>query len=1068
MTKKEKKADFSFLPESPVQNDRQDKFNHAKTADALVKILKSDSCPHTIGLFSKWGTGKTGVIKILKSRKSNFKIIEFDAWKYEEDTFRRQLIRQIASDLDCSPKELDEIEKKLTFSKQEDAPSKLYFDLAKFTRFILFLGFMALIYAVLAYFNLINAPWINLLFWLSSVGAATYFKFLEEIVPLKKATYARGRYELPEEFMGMFTKLVSSKLSKNNPRLIIVVDNLDRIEAQKARKILSALKTFLEIPEKEIKGFKVIFLVPCDYSAIKRSASENDEAEEVFADEFLRKIFNIHFWLPEFIEGDLAKETRRLLKMTNVKELQNQDKVETVINAAFRGNPRQIKQFINNLVANMVFAKGIPEVSEVISKNPAFLAKVLILKERFPDAYHSLKTYWYDQRKTIEVYGSASSEHIELSNFLADTDHISASNAEPFIYFKRSKIFSDFDKADELHLALIKGEVDVVKKVLTSCSGKNETACLNLIVETLKTHQTLEKAFNLIFQTQLHALQDVNFDLSRQSSYFKETSKYFCSSLGDRFIDLEPTLVLNLLVDKNPEKILADQVIEKYLLSLRDYSEKKHHKALLSITSELIKRRSLISKKDKEYASGFLIDLLKEPDFYKKLSKEDLEVQKEFVNLQGLDSVFQRLFKSNETIDDVSVLLGFKELIKAHKKTDYVWGSVNNLIQKISKKGNVDEKGFMELQVLLGCLEEFDFDSPEVNQNTKDTIIELFIRAYNLTNWEQKTDLIHFLLFLRELANTNHQHQMQSFLIDLFQHRPEVSQARLAEALDFYDKEVIQKLYDEFSSQLLKRIVVGSSNELAIFLFQNISEDQKNSIFTHLIQQRPDGGVDLIKILKEHRLIQNFDDVMHLLIDKFISQRQPEDLKGYIFQNLKITSSHKLKEKIAQGIIQHGTNGNNAIRQVARNLAFSGDKIISSPDKKEVNAKLYDFWESYFGKAINNDSATTLDVLLLWKTQLTKEQLNEILNQISANLQTGNESDQRALVSRDLLGRFDKISFDKNEAWLSELMQYLEAQRSASYKLFLSNILENLDFQERHKKAKEFVKKAASFKHETP
>lgn len=153
------------------------------------------------------------------------------------------------------------------------------------------------------------------------------------------------------------------------------------------------------------------------------------------ASEYLRKIFNLILWVPEFINSDLEEYTRSLLKQTgNVSKLLDDEDVVLVINAAFSNNPREIIQFINNLIALIISVDG-TKVKDAINSNIAYLAKVLVLRQNFPDAYERLKTLWFAPEKILSP-SSSDETKTPLYIFMQNTSRITVDNAEPFIYFK--------------------------------------------------------------------------------------------------------------------------------------------------------------------------------------------------------------------------------------------------------------------------------------------------------------------------------------------------------------------------------------------------------------------------------------------------------------------------------------------------------------------------------------------------------------------------------------------------------------------------------------------------------
>src|SRR4051812_39993295 len=102
---------FKFLKDAPIGKNADGffAFYHKNVAPALKEILENETCVHTIGLFGKWGTGKSTIIKLLKDEGiKDASIVEFDCWKYEKDSLRRQLLLQIAKDLKLNRKQVDE------------------------------------------------------------------------------------------------------------------------------------------------------------------------------------------------------------------------------------------------------------------------------------------------------------------------------------------------------------------------------------------------------------------------------------------------------------------------------------------------------------------------------------------------------------------------------------------------------------------------------------------------------------------------------------------------------------------------------------------------------------------------------------------------------------------------------------------------------------------------------------------------------------------------------------------------------------------------------------------------
>src|SRR3989344_9339385 len=288
---------FKFLKDVPLGNGQDGVFGfyHNDVAPALKEILENDSCVHTIGLFSKWGTGKSTIIEMI-CHDLGSPMFVFDAWKYQEDSLRRIFLIELVNFLIEQKQLLPEDKKildplyKSTEEQQEVAIDKplesgswfkkfrqsinthwpfslaislaaiwIFLSLAltsentftqaikEFVSFITSISILALIFKPL--FEKI---------WERSVD-----KFLSSLNPLasiKTKVEKEERLNSPEQFEALF-KLILKKVAK---KVVIVFDNIDRVQGDAAIKILSAIKAFLD--PAGVVG--LVFIVPCDSEAI--------------------------------------------------------------------------------------------------------------------------------------------------------------------------------------------------------------------------------------------------------------------------------------------------------------------------------------------------------------------------------------------------------------------------------------------------------------------------------------------------------------------------------------------------------------------------------------------------------------------------------------------------------------------------------------------------------------------------------------------------------------------------------------------------------------------------------
>ena len=480
------KLKFKFLKDVPLGNEGGVfEFYHKKVAPALQEILENESCVHTIGLFSRWGTGKSTIIEMIRSELKQPMFV-FDAWKYQDDSLRRIFLIKLVEFLNKEGEQIDpaildplskatetrgEVEVVSGESKRKTFKEKFFSFLKTNWLLVIAVGLLLVWVSLESLFsdeNLViqtikNSAAVVSSFSLLGVLLLPIFdkiwqrsvdKFLSSLGPLstiKTKVEKEEQLNSPEQFEILFQNIVG----KINKRVVIVFDNIDRVQGDTAIKILSTIKTFLD--PKNIAG--LTFIVPCDSEAINNQIKSFYQTKDNDFDpsEYLRKLFNVIIWMPEFIEADLHAFIEKVVEDTGeIKELLRQEDVVFIIGSAFSNNPREIKQFINNLISALVLASK-TEVWDRIKNNVPYLAKVLVLKQKYPKAYRKLKDEWFEPENILR-----DDDENELRDFMINTSRITVDNAEPFIYFKEPTISNQLANSGGLTIALVEGNNEKV------------------------------------------------------------------------------------------------------------------------------------------------------------------------------------------------------------------------------------------------------------------------------------------------------------------------------------------------------------------------------------------------------------------------------------------------------------------------------------------------------------------------------------------------------------------------------------------------------------------------------
>ncbi len=157
------------------------------------------------------------------------------------------------------------------------------------------------------------------------------------------------------DFQKLFAKIATALLENHKRRLVIVIDNLDRIDAANAVSMWTTMRTFFEFGGEEWNR-RVWLIVPFDRSALRKlwkTDAPNDNREEELLDSFLSKTFQIVFHVspPLFTELRAYFEEQMNLVFdqdTVTKQFDDVYRIYRLLGPA-SPSPRNVKSFLNKL-----------------------------------------------------------------------------------------------------------------------------------------------------------------------------------------------------------------------------------------------------------------------------------------------------------------------------------------------------------------------------------------------------------------------------------------------------------------------------------------------------------------------------------------------------------------------------------------------------------------------------------------------------------------------------------------------------------------------------------------------
>lgn len=364
-----KESDNSLgIVDEPITNRLDDLLGIQKHSDALSKFIQHTQTPITIGIQGQWGSGKTSLLQSIKNDLANDESILqiwVNAWESSllsnpEESFIK-IINEIIQELFKGDGGLQK-KKNLRSSAQN-----------------VFRGAIR-----------IGA---------SVAGGTVGYNVIDELMGNEEPGIKQLRKELESAVHEINTR-------ETNPfeRIVIYVDDLDRIEPKDAVKILELLKNIFNIKS-------CIFVLAIDYQVVVRGlkdkfngASEDEREIRSFFD----KIIQLPYMMP-VSQYTIGKYIMKLLEdikfaqfsKMSIEEKDNQEQLLTKIIQYTTGfNPRSLKRLINSLSLINIFSSMSDDesagfnINDFISSDyeANLLFAIVCIQISYPSIYDLLTT----------------------------------------------------------------------------------------------------------------------------------------------------------------------------------------------------------------------------------------------------------------------------------------------------------------------------------------------------------------------------------------------------------------------------------------------------------------------------------------------------------------------------------------------------------------------------------------------------------------------------------------------------------------------------------------------------
>ena len=393
-----------------------DLINVQHLVGAVTGLISNEMLlPLTVGVFGDWGSGKSSVMKMTQdyfAKQPEVLCIAFNGWLFEgNDDAKSALMGSI----------LDELQSKLPLDEKAKAL------LVKLTKRVDWLRLMGLAGKQIVSFAVTGLPHIGGIADAISMAkdAAKGFS-VEDAKELVKESPDENVRQTVREFRQDFDKLLKASKIKT---LVVLIDDLDRCLPDTIIETLEAIKLFLYVPG-------TAFIIGADerlvQHAVKRRFPEIGDdaassAQEKFdlGRDYLEKLVQVPVRIPplgqaevetyinllfaqlrlpnaEFAklnqavrqQADAAVATSEYLSLTTVnqflasppelllEDLMLSQQTADVLTRILRGNPRQIKRFLNTLLLRISMAKA-----RKVELKRRVMAKLMLLEEFKPNLF---------------------------------------------------------------------------------------------------------------------------------------------------------------------------------------------------------------------------------------------------------------------------------------------------------------------------------------------------------------------------------------------------------------------------------------------------------------------------------------------------------------------------------------------------------------------------------------------------------------------------------------------------------------------------------------------------------
>nr|WP_298793663.1 P-loop NTPase fold protein [uncultured Allomuricauda sp.] len=341
--------------ELPIKSKDDDLLNYYPFAEKIKEIIQgysSNPAPLTIGIYGKWGTGKTSLLNLVERHIELFQKDKEDKLfiKFHYNPWLYQSKEEMLFDF------FNTLSRKLVYSENEYL-KKAGEQILKYSRYLESVRLSV------------------------SGGIPKLFNAGITIEPYKILKALGEDLKGEEKSLEEMKKDIDKTLEISNKKIIIFIDDIDRLDKDEIFMLFKLIKTNADFKN-------LVFIICLDHEHVAKAIYSRYGPGIESGKEFLEKIINIPLEIPLIEKADLdlfIKGKVELVARSRLIRKEELDELLRSLNVKYFDSPREVIRIVNS------FSVSLYAIGNEVNAHDLFWVEYLKLK--YPDSYEVVKNY---------------------------------------------------------------------------------------------------------------------------------------------------------------------------------------------------------------------------------------------------------------------------------------------------------------------------------------------------------------------------------------------------------------------------------------------------------------------------------------------------------------------------------------------------------------------------------------------------------------------------------------------------------------------------------------------------